>query len=105
MKKRHVSAQTVFGEYGAIRISATVYANPDFDGWQQNQDEPPHIVEGFKAIDRDGLNITDDLCPLETQVLEEALCEKYVEEKAADMDYLIEEQIERGRQFAPLAYA
>ncbi len=107
--KRFISTQTALEPYGLIRISGEVEKNPDFDGYQQEPGEAPFYVRNLKVIGLKGLsgtgNITDDLEPFEIEKCEEVLIEKFTDEEAGALDYLIDEAIERGREYARNAYA
>lgn len=107
--KRFISTSTILEPYGLVRISGEVEKNADFDGWQQEPGEQPFYVRNLKVIGLKGLsgtgNITDDLEPFEIQKCEEVLIEKFTDDEGSALDYMIDEAIERGREYARKAYA
>lgn len=121
---RFISTQTTLEPYGLVRISGEVAKNPDFDGYQQEPHEQPFYVRDLKVVTasgevlqghdenavsgRDGQPAYVTICglePFEIEKCEEVLIEKFTDEEASTLDYLIDEAIERGREYARNAYA
>lgn len=113
--KRTISTTTILEPYGLVTISGQISRNP-YHTFEERQFEPPFIVEQLKVTDETetihGRTVKDEVAvtvcgleQLEVELCEEILTEKYIEEEQVYKDTLIDEVIERGREYRHLAYS
>lgn len=104
MKKRHISTKTVIEPFGLVTISGEVARNPDFDGYQQELGEPPFDIYNL-TVTVSGIHLDATLEDIGIDTLQDILIEKFIDDEQAYQDTLIDEAIERGKEFARNAYA
>lgn len=122
MKKAFVYVRAELAPYGLVRIGGMIETNP-FYGTEDPQFEPPYFISDLSVIDADGevlqgrVQVHDwrthnkiNVCvcgldQIEAEKCEEYLIEKFLDEKAAYHDRLIDEAVESGRSMARYAYS
>ena len=105
MKKRFISTTTVLDPYGLVRISGEVARDRDYDPITEGCTGSPFDVSSLAVVDETGEDITISLNRMEIENMETVLIDLYCDEEQAYKDYLIDEMIERGREYARNAYA
>lgn len=108
MKKRFISTTTVLDPYGLVRVSGEVARDRDYDPITEGCTGSPFDVSSLKVIESPLHNRNDVTAELDIFQIEkcyEVLIEKYIDEEQAYKDTLIDEMIERGREYARNAYA
>ncbi len=118
--KRFISTKTVLPPYGLVTISGEVSRIRDADAETEGIMYSPfdvsdlsvrtdtEILQGWMMIQFQGSERKAYRCALENPEIEkcyEVLIEKYIDEEQAYKDTLIDEMIERGREYARNAYA
>ena len=107
MKKRTVSTQTILEPYGLVRISGVVARNP-YHTFEERQFEPQFEVSDLRVITAEEVLHSPTCCGFEqweVEKCEEVLIEKFIEDEGAYQDTLIDEAVERGKEYKHLAYA
>ena len=105
MKKRFISTTTVLDPYGLVRVSGEVARDRDYDPITEGCTGSPFDVSSLAVVDETGEDITISLNRMEIENMETVLIDLYCDEEQAYKDYLIDEMIERGREYARNAYA
>lgn len=110
----NTSTQTTIEPFGLVTISGTVKRNGYYTAGEP--DEPPYYIENL-IVTADGETIqgwkTEDgkrrfVCSLEQWQIdncEEVLIDKFIGDEKAYKDTLIDEAIERGKEYKHFAYA
>ena len=116
MRTRTISTQTTLEPYGLVRITGTVARNP-FHTFEERQFEPAWIVNDLTVVGADGETIQGwtrqgeknvYVCTLdqfEVDQCEEVLVDKYTDDELSVADRMVDEAIERGREYKHMAYA
>ena len=120
MRKRFISIQTILEPYGLVTISGEVTRSNSADAETEGLMYSPfdvsdltvktesEILQGWTTIEIKGTERRVYRCSLENyeiEICQETLFEKFAED---DQDYnnaLIDEAIERGREYKHFAYA
>lgn len=103
----YTQIKTTLEEHGLIWAAASISHNPDFDPMTE-PGEPAYNLDGFEIFKMENgkrIVITSHLNRWEREQIEDTLIEKFVEDRAETHDYLIDEAIQRGREYARNAYA
>lgn len=106
--KRAISVKTVLPPYGLVTISGEVARDRDFDPITEGCTASPFAVYDLKVIESPLHNrndITNDLDDYEAKKCTEVLIEKFIDDEQSYQDTLVDEAIERGREYKHLAYA
>lgn len=111
----NTTTQTTIDPHGLVTISGNVKRNGFYAAGEP--DEPPYYIENLTITDSNGNTLQGkkiengkcyNVCSLDQWQIdncEEVLIEKFTDEEASALDYLIDEAIERGRECARNAYA
>lgn len=105
MRIRTISIRTTLAERGLVIISGNVSRDRDYDPITEGCTGSPWCITGLLVTDADNEDITDDLDRYDTEKAEECLIDKYQEEEGFDADRLIDEAVQRGREYKHLAYS
>ena len=107
MKNRSISTKTTLEPYGLVRISGIVARNP-YHSHEERQFEPAFEVRELRVESADEVLHSPTYCDFEqwaVEACEEILIEKFLEDEGFEQDRLIDEAIERGKEYKHLAYA
>jgi len=105
MKPSAIATRTTLSDYGLVTITGNVMRDRDFDPITEGCTGSPWHITGLRVADADGADITDDLDQYDTEKVEETLVDQFEEQEWYSKERMIDEAIERGREYKHRAYA
>lgn len=105
MKPSAIATRTTLSEYGLVTITGNVMRDKDFDPITEGCTGSPWHITSLRVTDAEGADITDDLDAYDTEKVEETLVDQFEEQEWYSTERLLDEAIERGREYKHRAYA
>jgi hypothetical protein len=102
---RTISIRTTLSKRGLVTINNKVNHDKHYDPITKRCTGSPWWIVSLLVTDTDSNDITGDLDDYETEKAEECLIDKYQEEQGTALDRLVDEAIERGKEYKHRAYA